>query len=91
MSFIVRISGALDQAVDHQPVPVRIDIRPAGMIALEEQSVRRDDAVQILQRREADGRYGVGGEPRHVAPDDAGLAVRGPAVGPIDHARSDRL
>ena len=36
----------LDQAVDHQPVLVRIDVRPPGVIALEEQAVRRDDAVQ---------------------------------------------
>jgi hypothetical protein len=81
----------LDQAMDHQSVLVRIDVGPAGMIALEKQPVRRDDAVQVLQRREADGGFGAGGEPRHVAPDHAGLGVGGPAIGPVDHAGSERL
>jgi hypothetical protein len=82
---------ALDQAMDHQPVPVRIDIGPSRMMALEKQAVRRDDAVQILQRRKADGRFGPGGEPWHVAPDDAGLSVGGSAIGPVHHAGADRL
>ena len=91
MSFIVKNQRALDQAVDHQPVLFRIDVRPARMVALEKQPVRRDDAVQILQRRKTDGRFGAGGEPWHVAPDDAGLGVRRPAIGPVNHAGSDRL
>jgi hypothetical protein len=41
---------ALDQTMDHQSVLIRIDVRPPRMIALEEQAVRRDDAVQVLQR-----------------------------------------
>ena len=68
MSFMARTQWPLDQAVDHQPVLIRIDVRPPGVIALEKQAVRRDDAVQILQRRETDRRFGAGGEPRHVAP-----------------------
>ena len=41
----------IDQAVQHQPVLRRIDRGNAAMMALVEQSVRRDDAVELLQRR----------------------------------------
>ena len=81
----------LDEAVDHQAMFCRIDIRASGMMALEEQAVRRDDAVQVLQRREADGGFFAGGEPGNVAPDHAGLEIGGPAIGPVDHAGADRL
>ena len=39
------------QAVDDQPVLVGIDVRDAGMAALEVQPGRRDDAVEQMQRR----------------------------------------
>ena len=56
MSSIVKISGRVDQAMQHQPMLRRIDGRNAAMMALVEQPVRRDDAVEILQRRPAGGR-----------------------------------
>jgi hypothetical protein len=40
------------EAVDEQPVPSRIDLRNAGMVALEVERRRGDDSVQVLQRRE---------------------------------------
>src|SRR4029079_12708788 len=54
-----------DEAMDHQPVLVRIDVGPPGMMAFEKQAMWRDDAVQVLQRREADGGFGSGSQPRH--------------------------
>jgi hypothetical protein len=79
----------LDQTMDHQPVLIRIDVRPACMMALEKQAVRCDDAMQVLQRRKADGRFGPGRQPWHVAP-DAPASARKPAMGPINHAGPDR-
>ena len=81
----------LDEAMDHQSVLRRIDIGPSSMMALEEQPVRRDDAVQILQRRKADGRFRARSQPGNVAADDGGLGIGGPAIRPIDHAGADRL
>ena len=80
-----------DEAMDHQLVLLRIDVGAAGMIALEKQPVRRDDAVEVLQRREADGRFGARGKPRNVAADDAGLELRRVAIGPVHHAGAERL
>ena len=81
----------LDEPVNHQLVLRRIDVGPARMVALEEQSIGRDDAVQFLQRRKAHRRFRAGGEPGDVAPDDGGFGIRRPAVGPVDHACADRL
>ncbi len=39
----------VDEAMEHQAVLRRIDRGDAGMMALVEQSVRRDDAVEVLQ------------------------------------------
>src|SRR5260370_3517418 len=39
----------VDEAMEHQAVLLRIDRGDAGMMALVEQSVRRDDAVEVLQ------------------------------------------
>ena len=41
----------LHQAVDHQPMLVGIDVRNAGMAALEMQPGRRDHAFEQMQRR----------------------------------------
>ena len=41
----------VDETVHHQPVLRGIDRGDAAMMALVEQSIRRDDAVEILQRR----------------------------------------
>ena len=41
----------LDHAVDHQHVLVRVDVGNAGMVDGEMQRVRRDGAVELLQRR----------------------------------------
>src|SRR5204863_1702638 len=43
----------LDETMNDQPVVFRIDLRDAAMMALEAQPVRRDDAVKLVQRREA--------------------------------------
>jgi hypothetical protein len=91
MSFMVSSSGRSTSPVDHQLVLRRIDVGPARMVALEEQSIGRDDAVQVLQRRKAHRRFRAGGEPGDVAPDHGGFGIRRPAIGPVDHARADRL
>jgi hypothetical protein len=39
-----------DEAVDQQPVKIRIDIGDAGVVALEMEAVRSDCAVEPLQR-----------------------------------------
>ena len=72
----------VDEAVDHQPVVGRIDLGDAGVVALEAQSVRRDDAVDLVQRREADRALRRGGEPRHVAAGDVLFVFRALAVRP---------
>ena len=41
----------LDQAMDHEPVLVGIDVRCPGMAAVEVQAVRRDHSVEQLDRR----------------------------------------
>ena len=70
---------------------VRIDIGSSCMVSLEEQAVRGDNPMQVLQRREADGRLGSSREPRHVPPDHASLGICGPAIGAIDNACAQRL
>ena len=55
--------GFAHHAVDHQPVLVRIDVRHARVVALEVQARRRDDAEQVLQRRERDRRMRRAREP----------------------------
>ena len=50
---------AVDHPVNEQRVPLRIDGRDTGMMPLEMQVRRRDDAVQILQRREGRGPRGA--------------------------------
>ena len=40
----------IDQPVNDQPMLIRINRRYAGMIALEMETVRGDDALQVLQR-----------------------------------------
>ena len=46
----------VDQTMQHQPVIVRIDFGDAAMVTFEAQTVRRDDAVEFVQRRERDRR-----------------------------------
>ena len=43
----------IDQPVHHQAVVVRIDLRDATVMAFEAEPVRRDDAVELMQRRKA--------------------------------------
>ena len=59
-----------DEAVQHQPIVGRIDLRNAAVMPLEAQSIRRDDSVELMQWREADRRFGRRGEPRHGTADD---------------------
>ena len=42
---------AFDKPMDQQPVSRRIDIGDAGVVALEVEAVRRDRAIEPLQRR----------------------------------------
>ena len=63
----------VDEAVHDQPVIGRIDFGDAGMMPLEAEPVRRDDAVERMERREADRAFARGGEPFHVAADDVRL------------------
>jgi hypothetical protein len=69
----------------------RIDVGAAGVIALEEQSVRRDDAGLILQRREADGGFRRRGQPRHVAADHVFDEFGWLAIRLVDDARPKHL
>ena len=46
----------LDEAVDHQSVTGRINLRDSGVMPLEAKARRRDDAVECMQRRKIDGR-----------------------------------
>src|SRR5262249_43103046 len=72
---------ALHQSVDQQAVLIGINIGGAGMAALEVQPIRRDHAVEQLQRRphraDTHGRR-IGrccNDPRHLALETRGLAV----------------
>ena len=56
-----------DQTVDHQPVLCGIDFGDARVMPLEAQAVRRDDAVQLVQRREVDRTLRRGGQPFDIA------------------------
>ena len=60
------------------------------MMALEAQPVRRDDAVELVQRREADRDSRRRGEPRDVAADDMRLVFRRLAVGPHGDAVAEQ-
>ena len=42
-----------DHAVHHQPVRRRVDVRRAGVVALEDHAVRGDDAMLVLKRAHA--------------------------------------
>jgi hypothetical protein len=55
------------QAVDHQPVLGRVHVCNAGMVTLETQPVRGNDAVKVMQRREVHRRHRIGRQPFHVA------------------------
>ena len=80
----------VDQAVDDQPVVLRIDLGDAAVVALEAEPVRRDDAVELVQRREAHRRLAARGQPLHVAADDMRLVLRRLAVGPHRDAVAER-
>jgi hypothetical protein len=81
----------LDQAVDHEPMLARVHVDATGVVALEEQSVRGDDPVHGLQRRETDGGFLARGQPGHVAADDVAFELRRHAVRAVDNAGTDRL
>ena len=65
----------LDHAVHHQPVLERVDVRNPRVVPLEMQARRRDDAEQVLQRRERDRRMRRAREPRALAPAHVGLEL----------------
>jgi hypothetical protein len=54
------------------------------VVTLEEQSIWLDDAVQVLQRREADRGFRAGGDTWHFATDNGCFGIGRPAIGAID-------
>ena len=80
----------VDQAMHDQPVIGRIDFGDAGMMPLEAQSVRRDDAVERVDRREAHRAFARGGQPFDVAADDIGLELRRLAISAHGDAVAER-
>jgi hypothetical protein len=68
--------------MDDQPVLRGVDGRHAGVMALVVQAVRRDDTMQVLQRRQAHrGLAGrIGRAAGSLAPDNGGLEARRLAV-----------
>ena len=70
----------IDKTVDHQPVLGRINIRDPGMVTLEAETVRRDDAVKLVQRREVHRGDRIGSQPFHAAAFDMRLILGGNAV-----------
>src|SRR5262245_54688304 len=80
----------LDQAMYDQPIVFRIDLRDAGVMALEAQPARRDDAVELVQRREAHRGLAACGQPLHVAADGMGPVPRWLALGPRRDAVAER-
>ena len=71
----------VDEPMQHEPVVVRIDLGDAAMVALEAQAIRRDDAVEFVQRRERHRRFRRRGQPRHRAADHFLFVFRRHAVG----------
>ena len=80
----------VDQAMQHQPVLRRIDGRDAAMMAFVEQPVRRDDAVEILQRRPS-GRREILRQILRDVLDDALLERRWRSIGLASHRIAGRL
>ncbi len=70
-----------DQAMQHQPIVGWIDLGNAAMMAFEAQSIRRNDAVELMQRREADRGFGRRCQPGHGAADDVLFVFGWIAVG----------
>ena len=79
--------GLADQTVHHQSMLARIDIVPALMVALEVQTVGRDDPEEPLQRRERHRRTSHASEPWALAALQIGFEFGGCSVDP----RGDRL
>ncbi len=82
--------GLRDQPVDHQPVLVRVDVGHARVMPLEVQARGRDDAEEVLQRRERDRGLRRAREPGAFAPADVRLELRRHAVGRGQHRRAER-
>ncbi len=70
-----------DQAVDHQAVLRRIDFGDAAVMTLETKSARRDDAVELMERREIHRRLAACRQPFDIAPHDMLLERRRRPVG----------
>ena len=71
----------IDQPVDHQPVVLLGQFDGPGMMTLEADAVRRDNAVKLVNRREVDRGCGFGGQPGHAAPDHVALEFDRRAIG----------
>ena len=61
------------EAVDGQLVRRRVHVRASGVVALEVQTVGRDDSEQGLQGRKCDGGFVGAGESGALPTDHAGL------------------
>jgi hypothetical protein len=80
----------VDEPVQHQPVVIGVDLGDAAVMALEGEPVRRDDAVELVQRREADRGFAARREPGHVAAHHVFLELRRAPVRPCRHAVAER-
>ena len=80
-----------DHAVDHQAVVVLRQLDGAGVVALEGAALRRDRAVEGVDRREVDRADRVGGQPGHVAAHHLALEMDRHPVGRGVHAVAKTL
>jgi hypothetical protein len=80
---MVKISGLSHQAIDDQAMVRRVDLGHAAVMALEAEPVGRDDAVQLVQRREADRGFRRRRQPLDPAPHHVAFVFRGRAIGRI--------
>ena len=90
MSSIVRTSGRLTRPWIIRRCCAGSISRHARMVALEVQSARRDDAEQVLQRREAHRRLRLWRQPRALPADHVRLELRRHAIGSRRHGRAER-
>ena len=77
--------------MDHEPVLLGIDVRHAGVVSLEMQTGRRDDAEEVLQRSEGDRRIRRARQSGAFATLDVGCERGRHTVGRRQDRRAERL
>ena len=90
MSSIVSTSGRSTRPWISRRCCVRIDLWSSGVIALEEQPVRRDDSGRFCSGEKLTEDSWLPGQPGHIAPDDAAFELGRLAVGAVDDADTQR-